>query len=468
MQSEFRDERQFKDRYELQRRAAQRDRDRVLHSAAFRRLANVTQVVDPSEGHVFHNRLTHTLKVAQVARRLAEKLLEDYRGEGLSFADVDPEVVETAALIHDMGHPPFGHIAEETLDDLLVQQGVLDGYEGNAQSFRIITRLAVRHDAHEGLNLTRATLNAVLKYPWLRDTANPNTKRNRKWGVYNSEQGIFAWVRKYGPEDGLQSLEASIMDWADDIAFAVHDVEDFYRAGLIPLHQLAKWENTKPRNENTTPGEIPEENEPTAQNENTERTRFYRSVYERWQRSGQDNQLDFEDHQRAFEDSISTFPVEEPFEGARHQVWQLNLLITEWIMRYVSATKLQWNAERECWELSIKEGTRREMWMLKQLTWHYVIDSPTVTAQQYGKHRVIQRLFGDFMDIVNDKAARWLNVLPLRMREYLGEQGAGQEEQPKARLVADLISGLTDHEALALHKRLTGINPGTLFDLSGR
>ena len=224
------------DREQGRRNSFQRDRDRILYTSAFRRLAWVTQVVSSEEGDPFHNRLTHTLEVAQIGRRLAEK----FRGEQPEIAgalgDIDPDVVEAAALAHDMGHPPFGHIAEEKLQECMNGVGVCDGFEGNAQSFRIVTKLAIRHSEIDGLNLTSATLNAILKYPWLwRDRPE---KYDKKWGAYITEKEEFEWARRLGPAEGVKSVEADIMDLSDDIAYAVHDVEDFYRAGLIPLDRL--------------------------------------------------------------------------------------------------------------------------------------------------------------------------------------------------------------------------------------
>lgn len=125
------------------RSPAQIDRDRILYSTAFARLAEVTQVVTADQGHVFHNRLTHSLKVGQLARRMAEKILREQAKEADELGGLDPDVAEAAGLAHDLGHPPFGHIAEETLDELLRTQGVQDGFEGNAQSFRILTKIAV-------------------------------------------------------------------------------------------------------------------------------------------------------------------------------------------------------------------------------------------------------------------------------------------------------------------------------------
>jgi dGTPase len=134
------------DRSKDQREHYQRDRDRILYASAFRRLAEVTQVVSPAEGEVFHNRLTHTLKVAQVALRLAEMLLNRKGGakRAEAWGGINPDVVEAAALAHNLGHPPFGHVAEDELNHLVSRLAGADGFEGNAQSFRIVTKLAVR------------------------------------------------------------------------------------------------------------------------------------------------------------------------------------------------------------------------------------------------------------------------------------------------------------------------------------
>ena len=205
-----------------------RDRARVLHSSALRRLGAKTQVLSPSNGDFARTRLTHSLEVAQVGREMAQEL------------GIDPDVVDTACLAHDLGHPPFGHNGESALNDWSKDFG---GFEGNAQTLRLLSRIEPKvfdsESQSRGLNLTRATLDASCKYPWGRESGKAETGGDYsvKFGYYQDDKEVFEFLRA-GATPLQKCIEAEVMDFADDVAYSVHDFEDAVVSGYVDLAQL--------------------------------------------------------------------------------------------------------------------------------------------------------------------------------------------------------------------------------------
>lgn len=414
-----------------QRTPFQRDRDRILYTSAFRRLGGITQVVSPTERVLVHNRLTHTLEVAQVARRLAEKLCNDpLTAEAIEAAGgVDPDVAEAAAFAHDLGHPPFGHIAEEVLNEQAHGRN-LDGFNGNAQSFRIVTRLALRHYEFQGLNLTRATLDAILKYPWVSEKGKPQTK----WGAYESEREEFEFARaSHERASHDRSVEAEIMDWADDIAYAVHDMEDFYRVGIIPLDALIT--NTR------------------------ERDRFLGDAHRRLSDEN-DATVSQESLERAFREIVYPLPIREPFRGARDQRAALRSVTSMLIERFLNAFSLKTDPQSG-YRVEIEPQARLYVTLLKQLTWQYVIENPSLVTRQHGQRHIIRRLIEvlhEHMTSISSGGRSPYLLFPEHYREQLRD-AAGNDE--RSRLVIDYIASMTEPQALHLYQRLSGAASST-------
>jgi dGTPase len=409
-----------------QRPAGASDRDRILHCSALRRLAGVTQVVAPEEGHVFHNRLTHSMKVGQIGRRLAEYVRTKFSDAVEQLGGIDPEVVEAAGFAHDLGHPPFGHVTEKELHALCRKAGLDVGYEGNAQSFRILTKLAVRSATYPGLNLSRATLNAVLKYPWMREPVGDHSK---KWGAYPEEEDDFKFARK--DVTSGRSLEAELMNFADDVAYSIHDAEDFYRAGLIPMEILVNGSNE------------------------------FERVIERVVRGSTWNQTEL----TLAWGSAAPFAIENRYLGTAAQRAALREWTSKMIQRYVQSVQIDAGATA-CFQ--VPENIQQEIKLLKALTWEYVIESPMLATQQMGHRKVISSLFDAYLDASKNHRS----VLPPRFRDYLeGDMadriyGSLNDDQRRVRTVADIIANMTDTEALRMYRRLHGFLPGSLSDAS--
>jgi dGTPase len=336
---------------------------------------------------------------------------------------IDPEVVEAACLAHDLGHPPFGHVGEEQLNKLVEKSKDSNGFEGNAQSFRIITKLSVRFDAADGLDLTRATLAACLKYPWLRDKR--NRKKKGKWSAYHLERDDFDFARADHKHD-TPTPEAALMDWADDIAYSVHDLEDFHRCGAIP------WR------------EILEDPEP-----------LIRRAVNAWFDHPTDAAGRLRDAHKAlvqYLQLINPDLAKEKYEGTRNQRSVLRTLTSSLIGRYIAATDVR-DTESG---IEINEDAKVEVRLLKQITRDYIISNPALVAQQIGQKKIIQDLF---KIIVDESDKTYPHFLPKRLR-YLWKLSDGS----KGRFAADCICSLSESEAIALHARLTGTSSGSVLD----
>lgn len=453
------------------RTVAESDRDKLIYSSFLRRLAGVTQVVGAREGHIFHNRLTHTLKVAQLSERLAERFCR--MDESADLADhlgVDPVVAEAAALAHDLGHPPYGHVAEQTLRKCVDSHGcvrerdggavagdatndvetrsVSEGFEGNAQSFRIITRLAVHKTTRPGLNLSRGTLNGVLKYPYFRQPKGTG-KKHEKWGAYRSDRKDFTFTRGDLPA-GRRTVEARIMDVADDIAYSVHDLDDFVRAGLVPLADLL-------HNRSGGSGSGSEEGE---------RARFT----EWWKQSKfVDDPQEVEDNiDRLFEEELRVLYGDQVYRGEYVQRGLARATTSRWIQDMLDGVSLVDPEENEGRILDIDTFQDLKMKFLKGLVWYYVIESRKLATQRAGQKKIVEGLFEIYLSAICDQDEHAVALIPNRFTEELANADSGDGEAPAAdelRLAADIVASFTDREAARAHHRLTGVSFGSVTEV---
>jgi dGTPase len=388
-------------------------------------MAEITQVVSPDRGYVFHNRLTHSLKVGQVARRLAERLGREQPEEAEKLGGIDPDAAEAAGLAHDLGHPPFGHIAEDELNTLVRKAGLSDGYEGNAQSFRIVSRLASsdartpQAKAIPGLNLSRMTLDGILKYPW-----GPGDQENAtKWGYYQTEKEIFDWVRQ-GRPPRQRSLIAEIMDWADDITFAIHDLLDFYCAGKIPIDRCKS-------------------------NDGAERKRLEAGIFKRkpkWL-------AERGEYIEALGDLLDQFPFapEERYSDSTADRARLYAFATALIRPFINSFRL--NSERTGGSLvTIDPDARRVVELLKQFIWQYVIENPDLAVPQNGQRAAVRGVFTELLKASADK--RYF-LFPAGFQEIIVR---AESKSERVRTVADCVAGMTEKELMHFHRSLHGLS----------
>ena len=389
------------------RTAFERDRARVVHSASLRRLAAKTQVLGPQADDFVRNRLTHSLEVAQVARDIAHPL------------GCHPDLAETAALAHDLGHPPFGHNGEVVLDQLADGCG---GFEGNAQTLRILTRLEAKSADADGrslgLNLTRATLDACTKYPWRRVSPESATG---KFGVYDDDLPAFTWLRD-GVDGSRRCLEAQVMDFADDVAYSVHDLEDGIVGGHIDLAALDSPTELAAVCATVRDWYLPEADDP-ALAEALARVR-----------------------------AVGTWPGTS-YDGSRRGLATLKNLTSDLIGVFCgsvhAATRDRYGAEplvRHRADLVVPEETAHEIAVLKGIAAHYVMRSAERVRVMEHQRELLAELF----EALADSEGRALDAT------FRADHAEAPDDAARTRVVVDQIASLTDASAVEWHARLTG------------
>ena len=376
-----------------------RDRARVIHSAALRRLAAKTQVAVPWENDFQRTRLSHSLECAQIGRELGESL------------GADPDLQDTACLAHDLGHPPFGHNGEEALAEIAEDFG---GFEGNAQSFRLLVRLEAKTVDSEGksvgLNLTRASLDGSTKYPW------PRSQNSRKFGVYNEDLEVFTWMRTGAPID-KKCIEAQIMDWSDDCAYSVHDLEDAIFTNQVSVKNFEK----------------------DFQELHTVMVRDYGS--------DATEQEAVQAHQRL--SALSAWP--HYYDGTHRSLARLKDSTSQLIGRFVLAAELETRKvhgdgplSRYSADLEIPRDQVIEVDFLKAIAGHYLINAP-LSQERYAKQQIIIR---EIVEMLLASAPRELDSFFLKAWNEAGDETA------RMRVIIDQVAALTDPGAYALHARL--------------
>ena len=386
------------------RSAFERDRARVLHSAALRRLAAKTQVVVTWESDFPRTRLTHSLECAQIGRGLG------------SVLGCDPDLVEVACLAHDLGHPPFGHTGESALHEVARGCG---GFEGNAQSLRILTRLEAKTFSDDGrsvgLNLTRATLDAATKYPW---TLPADGSGDGKFGVYDDDLPVFTWMRE-GVDEGRRCLEAQVMDWSDDVAYSVHDLEDALYAGHLRLDHL------------TDPAE---------------RSALVEQCVERCP-GATASDVD------AALDRLLALPYwPTSYDGSQRALAGLKNATSQLIGRFCEAAEQATRAafgnaplSRYQADLVVPPDVRLECEVLKAVAARYVMESPAATERNAGQRELVKEL-------VAAVAAGAPGTLDPTLRS---SYEAAPDNCSRLRVVLDHVAAMTDPAAVAAHARLT-------------
>jgi putative dGTPase len=394
-----------------ERTAFERDRARVLHSSGLRRLGAKTQVLGPTSDDFVRTRLTHSLEVAQVGRALAGEM------------GCDPDVVDTACLSHDLGHPAYGHNGEKALDIIAADIG---GFEGNAQTLRLLTRLEPKVIAPDGrslgLNLTRASLDATAKYPWAKGAGpgGEEGKSARKYCFYSDDADIAAWMRQGAPTF-KRCIEAQIMDLSDDIAYSVHDVEDAISLGAM---------------------------DPVGADKDSELEGLINSTLSWYHPDFSADELG-----QAWHRLRNSSYWLSSYDHSRLDQAALKTMSSQLIGRFVDATVL---ATRQCYgagaltryaaDLVVSREIQAEIMILKGAAVRYVM-APREHEPTYLRQRTI--LF-DLAQAMEEGGEKLLDPV------FRADWRADTSDSARKRVIVDQLASLTDNSARAWHARYCG------------
>ena len=456
------------------------DIERIQFSPYFSRLSAVTQVVSPTlSGAPVHNRLTHSLKVGAISRAIAHRLA-DSAGVAAQSAVCDPTVVEAAALAHDLGHPPFGHLGEAVLDRIArVELGLPDGFEGNAQTYRILTALDVIEAAPTGLNLTAAVRTAAAKYPWAASVAPeeidqhgpPRGIRRRpeggytvsKYSAYAIDAADLAEARARCAARPLrQSVEGAIMDIADDIAYSVHDLEDFYRAGVLDHASIA----AEFRGWLSRPAWRSEDQQDVIGSAE------HGAALERLRRKMRRDDAWVADDD-AFRMAVVTVDAQlidqllsRPYDGSLSAERALSSFSDRWIRTLQHAVVPAAPASPRSGPVTLSPTAWHIVEVLKFVHKNFVLSRPDLAIHQRGLSRILTRTVRELDAWLDDEQDR-LRV-PRRLRELiaLAHSGYAALEVPPApeelarlargRGIMDYVATLNDSQAFALSEAISG------------
>ncbi|MGK5678492.1 deoxyguanosinetriphosphate triphosphohydrolase family protein [Actinoplanes sp. URMC 104] len=442
------------------------DRDRIVASPFFARLAGVTQVISPGgAGLLVHNRMTHSLKVAQVARAIAERV-----DPGLAdkLGGCDPDVVEAAALAHDLGHPPFGHLGERVLDRVARHRlGLPDGFEGNAQSYRIVTSTESRGQAIIGLNLTNAVRAAILKYPWTRHDVqrymDPAPRGaapppddpdggSLKFGAYSTEIHDMRAARAPFAgrvADWQQTVEASVMDTADDIAYAIHDLEDVHRVGVLQqgavATELMAWQRWGAETDLARAGGAIE----------SLRRQLHRK--DAWMADDEAFAAAVELVRAELVDGL----LARPFDGSLAAEAKVAAFSATWTRRLVESVETIADPAVRSGHVQLARAQWHEVQILKFVQNRFVLARPDLALHQRGQGRLLASLVDALMEWLTDPGEQ--QRIPSRLRDLVelaeAELPDGTPDRlgrARGRAVIDFVAGLTDNQAVGLMQALSG------------